>query len=560
MLNDLLQTTDKAKEIYKKIKVLFPKQEYKKLSMYAKIRKWFSTYLAQIKNWIDKKIKKNEVQSNKEKYKYSNKSSNMYAIYGGWGTGKTRLLEELEGLIENDYEVVWFRPWEYFEESQNIDKKLLSKILEQDKIWKWLNLGWILFVIMTIFTIGNMQWFQVNLWQNFIALNLNDYFVVIGVFVIILLILYKFNIIQFISNLGIGSISFDIAKLYSKLRDYTESSKEIQEKISSKIKTKTIVFVDDLDRCQKETVVEVLEHIKHFYASDKLFFIFAIDRKSLSTYISEHYNYQKETGEIDIDRGYQYLDKLFPEYYNLRYLDGRELFNEYLKKQEIYDHLTAKDRENYYLLIEYYSPPFNWRKVGALIDKFAEIYKKIGYAKVVEVDDNKFIYLDQIFRWCLVHEFYPEIFEERNWRKVVVEKFYNNSEFKKDNLFRKNPFSDENRNIYFKAIEDTDINKTFYLEKLYNYNGEFEFIPKQKVGFSFSLPNDISGSHIKVWIDSNTAETVFKKNIPLEYGLELSLDSVRDILNVCIDLIMAKGFSHSDKSGVGTVKIAKMKA
>lgn len=539
MLDDLLQTTDKAKEIAKKIQAIFPIQEDNRSS----------------KN--DSENEKQELEA--QKYKYSTKPSNMYAIYGGWGTGKTRLLEELKVLIKNDYEVVWFRPWEYFEESQNIDKKLLSKILDQDKIWKWLNLGWILFVIMTILTIGNMQWFQANLWQNFIALNLNDYFVVIGVFVIILIILYKFKIIQFISNLGIGGLSFDIAKLYSNLRDYTESSEEIQKEITSKIKTKTIVFVDDLDRCRKETVLEVLEHIKHFYASDKLFFIFAIDRKSLATYIAEHYNYQKDTGEIDIDRGYQYLDKLFPEYYNLRYLDGRELFNEYLKNQEIYDHLTATDRENYYLLIEYYAS-FNWRKVKALIDKFADIYKKIGYAKVVEVDYNKFIYLDQIFRWCLVHEFYPEVFEERNWRKVVVEKFYNNSEFKKDNLFRKNPFSDENRNIYFQAIEDTDINKTFYLEKLYNYAGEFEFIPKQKVGFSFSLPDDISGSHIKVWIDSNTAETVFKKNIPLEYGLELSLDSVRDILNVCIDLIMAKGFSHSDKSGVGTVKIAKMKA
>ncbi len=559
-IEDLLGAEQKAHEIADKIKKEFPKK--KESSTLDKIRKCFITYLAQIKNWIDKTIKKNETQSNDEKYKYSNKSSNMYAIYGGWGTGKTRLLEELEVLIKNDYEVFWFRPWEYFEESQNIDKKLLFKILDQDKIWKWLNLGGILFVIMTIFTIGNMQWFQANLWQNFIALNLNDYFVVIGVFVIILLILYKFNIIQFISNLGIGSISFDIAKLYSNLRDYTESSEEIQKEISSKIKKQTIVFVDDIDRCRKETVLEVLEHIKHFYASDKLFFIFAIDRKSLATYIAEHYNYQTKGGEIDFDRGYQYLDKLFPEYYNLRYLDGRELFNEYLKKQEIYNELTDTDRENYYLLIEYYAS-FNWRKVGALIEKFAEIYKKIGYSKVVEVDDGKFIYLDQIFRWCLVHEFYPEVFEERNWRKVVVEKFYG-TENSTDNLFCRNPLSDWHRDKYFQTIEDSTkdnipFNKTFYLEKLYNYNGEFEFIPKQKVGFSFSLPSNISGSHIKVWIDSNTAETVFKKNIPLEYGLELSLDSVRDILNVCIDLIMAKGFSHSDKIGVGTVKIAKMK-
>jgi hypothetical protein len=549
MLNDLLQTKAKAEEIAKKIQAIFPRQKDNRSS----------------KN--DSENEKQELEA--QKYKYSTKPNNMYAIYGGWGTGKTRLLEELEDIIITDYRVVWFRPWEYFEESQNIDNKLLSEILEQDKIWKWLNLGGIIFIIMTIFTIGNMQWFQANLWQNFIALNLNDYFVVIGVFVIILLILYKFNIIQFISNLGIGSISFDIAKLYSNLRDYTESSKDIQEKISSKVNTKTIVFVDDLDRCRKETVVEVLEHIKHFYASDKLFFIFAIDRKSLATYIAEHYNYQKETGEIDIDRGYQYLDKLFPEYYNLRYLDGRELFNEYLKKQEIYDHLTATDRENYYLLIEYYAS-FNWRKVKALIDKFADIYKKIGYAKVVEVDDNKFIYLDQIFRWCLLHEFYPEIFEKRNWRKVVVEKFYDNSEYKQDNLFRTNPFSDDNRNIYFQAIEDKKINKTFYLEKLYNYNNKFDKnnIESIRLPFDYELHtgdkldrfllSKIHGEGIKMFVSPQEKMK--------EYYL-FTDSNLENILKTSMGLgdIKKRDEDFGDiKNGIpnpntGTVKIAKMK-
>jgi hypothetical protein len=521
--------------------------------MYAKIRKWFSAYLAQIKNWIDNKIKKNEAQSNEEKHKYSDKPSNMYAIYGGWGTGKTRLLEELEVLIENDYEVFWFRPWEYFEESQNIDKKLLSKILDQDKIWKWLNLGWILFVILTIFTIGNMQWFQANIWQNFIALNLNDYFVVIGVFVIILLILYKFNIIQFISNLGIGGISFNIAKLYSNLRDYTESSEEIQKEITSKIKTKTIVFVDDLDRCRKETVLEVLEHIKHFYASDKLFFVFAIDRKSLATYIAEHYNYQKDTGEIDIDRGYQYLDKLFPEYYNLRYLDGRELFNEYLKKQEIYDHLTAADRENYFLLIEYYAS-FNWRKVENLVRKFADIYKKIGYAKVVECDDNKFIYLDQIFRWCLVHEFYPEVFEERNWRKVVVEKFYSSG-----NLFQEKALVDDGylkkfSNQYLNPFEMYQEDKiVINLEIIYNYaRGFYTTDPDFK--YNLELNNKL-----QVLDEENNSIVIFSKPITSISESKNWSEGLHEYLKICLGFVF-KRKSDKDNEGYGTIKIAKMKA
>jgi hypothetical protein len=545
-IEDLLGAEDKAKEIKKEIQILLSKKE-----------------------------------SEAQNYKYSTKPSNMYAIYGGWGTGKTRLLEELKVLIENDYKVVWFRPWEYFEESQNIDKKLLSILLDKNKVGKWVCLSLILFVIMTIFTIGNMQWFQANTWQNFIALNIYDYFVVIGgITIIAFVILYKLNLIQYISNLAMGAVGFDITEIFSKLRDYTKYSEDIQKEVSSKIEKQTIVFVDDLDRCRKETVVEVLEHIKHFYASDKLFFVFAIDRKSLATYIAEHYNYQKNTGEIDFDRGYQYLDKLFPDSYNLRYLDGRKLLAKYLKKEDnkIYDELTDTDRENYFLLIEYYAT-FNWRKVEALIDKFAEIYKKIGYAKVVECYDNKFIYLDQIFRWCLVHEFYPEVFEERNWRKEVIEKFYNNSEDKQDNLFRSNPFSDNNRNIYFQAIEDKEINKTFYLEKLYNYSNTFTS-RDQDITYSWSLPNlrntveESLLSKLKVYYlnaeNSQKEVEVFIKNVHFKYGGNFSdnetdiyngADDIIKLLKVCIGMEVKKISDpeiQSIKLGSSKVKIAKM--
>lgn len=551
-IEDLLGATDKAKEIKKDIQILLSEKEDENQEL--------------------------EVQN----YKYSSKPSNMYAIYGGWGTGKTRLLEELKVLIENDYKVVWFRPWEYFEESQNIDKKLLSILLDKNKVGKWVCLSLILFVILTIFTIGNMQWFQANIWQNFIALNWIQYLILILVISeVITLILSKFNLIQYISNLAMGGVSFNIAEIFSKLRDYTESSEEIQKEISNEIKTQTIVFVDDLDRCRKETVVEVLEHIKHFYASDKLFFVFAIDRKSLATYIAEHYNYQTKQGEIDFDRGYQYLDKLFPNSYNLRYLDGRKLLTQYLKKKDnpIYYKLTDTDRENYFLLIEYYAT-FNWRKVEALIDKFAEIYKKIGYSKVIEVDDNRFIYLDQIFRWCLVHEFYPEVFEERNWREAVIEKFYDNSVNKQDNLFRSNPFSDNNRNIYFQAIEDTEINKTFYLEKLYNYSGKF-YSTDFEIGYKIMSPTQNSNWKLEDNLELNNKTIIRARDMNWYWSRE-DMDgskltsSTKEIIKVKIKeyletligihkFIEIKEFSNSnsnrkkDLKGTGVIKIAKMK-
>lgn len=566
---DLLGAEDKAKEIAERIKGLFTKQEYKKLSIYTQIKKLVSTNLTKVKQWIDSKIGKNKSQSNEEKYKYSRKPSNMYAIYGGWGTGKTRLLEELKVLIENDYKVVWFRPWEYFEESQNIDKKLLSILLDKNKIWQCIQISLIIFVIMTIFTIGNMQWFQANIWQNFIALNIYEYSVVIGGITIAFVILSKFNLIQYISNLAMGGVSFNIAEIFSKLRDYTESSEEIQKEISSKIKTQTIVFVDDLDRCRKETVVEVLEHIKHFYASDKVFFIFAIDRKSLATYIAEHYNYQTEKGEIDFDRGYQYLDKLFPDSYNLRYLDGRKLFAQYLKNNKIYDQLTDTDRENYYLLIEYYAP-FNWRKVEALIDQFAEIYKKIYYAKVVLYEDeSNVLYLDQIFRWCLVHEFYPEVFEERNWRKAIIDKFYTNNDLG-CNLFQEQVFIGGDSNQYLTPITE-EKNETFHLEKLYNYAVGFD-ITDSEIIYKICTPNETGENWAIKILDEfkNPTKIRPKYNISLPWSeviknskfeekeQEIIKKEACKFLNIAIKMENIE-IEGSGLSGIGKIKIAKIK-
>jgi len=535
----------------------------------------------EIKKDIQLLLSKKEGGKQEPEYKYSKKPSNMYAIYGGWGTGKTRLLEELKIIIEKNYKVVWFRPWEYFEESQNIDKKLLSILLDNNKGGKWVYLSLILFVILTIFTIGNMQWFQANIWQNFIAWNWIQYLILILVISgVITFILSKFNLIQYISSLAMGLVSFDITKLFSKLRDYTESSEDIQKEISNKIEKQTIVFVDDLDRCCKETVVEVLEHIKHFYASDKLFFIFAIDRKSLATYIAEHYNYQKETGEIDFDRGYQYLDKLFPDSYNLRYLDGRKLFNQYLEDNKIYDELTDTDRENYYLLVEYYAI-FNWRKVEALIKKFAEIYKKIEYAKVVLYDDgSNVLYLDQIFRWCLLHEFYPEVFEERNWRKVVIEKFYTDKKLV-CNLFKDQVFIGGNSNQYLTPITE-EKNETFHLEKLYNYAGGFETYP-EIVGYQIINPDgNPSGQWFRLEDNLNKNIKTIIRTRDMNWGWsredregsELT-SSTKEIIKVKIKEYLEtlirmykfteiEEFSNSnsnrkkDLEGTGTIKIAKM--
>ncbi len=117
-------------------------------------------------------------------------------------------------------------------------------------------------------------------------------------------------------------------------------------------------------------------------------------------------------------KGQKYLDKLFPDSYSLRYLNHRNLFKKQLKEVGILELLSDTDIEMYYQFIEFYAY-FNYRKVENVIKHFARVFKKIHYNRVVKFDSNYYL-LDQLFRWCLITEFYPQIFYEGDWRTKVL--------------------------------------------------------------------------------------------------------------------------------------------
>lgn len=425
---------------------------------------------------------------------YSDQPSRMYAIYGGWGTGKTRVLEELQQIIEsekkvrfnffgkkfsaNTYEVVWFRPWEYEDEGSKVDQKLLAKILEKASLSKKIqryvvsfakNFLIVLLITVTIGALISLGFEETRENLLYYSQRLDILYLIFGaVLVVSVISIFSRKIFSLFRWVQLSSLDFQKAEeLFAKISKPSAKHEEITKILNTNLgkNQKIFVFVDDLDRCRKETVINLLEHTKHFYSIDQLYFIFAIDKDVTSNYISLYYKYSSDEQHI---KGYQYLDKIFVNSTVYKPIDLRRKFEEILRKNNLFDELNSIDRETYYQLIEFYAN-FNIRKIENLVERFASIYFKIHKSRIVtwENRENGYITLDMIFRWCLIYEFSPETFESKEWK----EKRYNIYELHKE-LLSHNPLrSGQDKYIYsFNSLRDSKSNDRlpFRLEQIYH--------------------------------------------------------------------------------------------
>lgn len=85
---------------------------------------------------------------------------------------------------------------------------------------------------------------------------------------------------------------------------------------------KLIIFIDELDRCNPETILETLEAIRLFLFTGKTVFIIGADERQISNAIRNKYSDIKGTG---IDIGKEYLEKLIQYPIKLPPLNSNEV-------------------------------------------------------------------------------------------------------------------------------------------------------------------------------------------------------------------------------------------
>ncbi|MCH8927902.1 MAG: hypothetical protein IIB39_04205, partial [Candidatus Marinimicrobia bacterium] len=248
----------------------------------------------------------------------------VIGLHGEWGRGKSTLMGKIKEKLEDQkYATAKLNAWKYHKE-ENIWAAFLQTVLDQ--MQKNLKVWWKPYYYFSLFRHAkSIMWIVTLL---FIAgLPIAFYFNSIWLlFPFSSMIAYK--ILKEPAKMVMESLNkadwfnFKIFERY----DYTESLGVVGKmdsdlvnltKVFSRVNRKKgpiIIFIDDLDRCPPNRVVEVINAINTLTLSKGFIFFLGYDRKYVASAICAEYKemigiyYDKKIDKLQF--GYEFLDKI----------------------------------------------------------------------------------------------------------------------------------------------------------------------------------------------------------------------------------------------------------
>lgn len=202
----------------------------------------------------------------------------MFVLYGDWGSGKSTLMKYLEKELSKSFNTFFFDTWQY-EKDDNLPQTLLDFLLkksESDTISKD-----IIKAAGKLFRgLGKSIKIKVPLFPKGPSID--------------------FNPAEFVKEFEKGELSF-----YEALESFKTKFRTWEDhKTSTKKHTYNIIFIDDLDRCEPENVLNLLSAIKLFFTyGQKTIFFFGVDKKAVRQAIQTKYK--------DVVKSEEYLEKIF---------------------------------------------------------------------------------------------------------------------------------------------------------------------------------------------------------------------------------------------------------
>ncbi|MFH1701319.1 MAG: P-loop NTPase fold protein [Candidatus Zixiibacteriota bacterium] len=285
-----------------------------------------------------------------------------------WGMGKTTLMDFIKERIKGHEHIlpINFNAWKYANSEEiwatfyskiigTIEERLgrLNKLLFNWNVLKHcLPKSWLIRIFLLLITVGIVIWGLRNLYCAVIDLpeiqinNFSTHAPIIGT--IITLAVLAWASFLSISKLILGKFKKapypippnkqnDVLLYFEKICSWFE--KKINKRKSNRIKNKKsnlfmkpiherfIVFIDDLDRCRPEQILNILEAIKLFLDTQNFIFILAMDARVVRHAVGTHYKFMAETiPEQEIMR-YDYLEKIIQIPFSLPQLNPIEILN-----------------------------------------------------------------------------------------------------------------------------------------------------------------------------------------------------------------------------------------
>ncbi|UJH68406.1 P-loop NTPase fold protein [Allomuricauda sp. SCSIO 65647] len=199
----------------------------------------------------------------------------MFALYGEWGSGKSTLMKYLQKELRPHFNTYFFDTWE-FETDNNLSLSLLE------------------------FLISESSDALDDVAKDFIEVASK------------LLRGFTKSV-----SISIPGLKFDGKPLTEELesekeKSFTELKKEFKEefqRFEDKIKAKNkkdynIVFIDDLDRCEPENVLNLLSALKLFFTyGQRTIFFCGVDKKAVNEAVKTKYQ--------EVVKANEYLEKIF---------------------------------------------------------------------------------------------------------------------------------------------------------------------------------------------------------------------------------------------------------
>ncbi len=242
------------------------------------------------------------------------KESYTILLNGEWGSGKSSMLLYFNEFLKGDnWEVIDYNAWkhQHLEDQWWILVNMVSKRLALfpdvplfKSHWWWSN--WtknkITMILLMVLLIGYVVLkFNDPLKITEDSVNLYD-----GLLALIGAIILGIN--------GIINSIFSKASTSSELaKRFTDDPYEIVQKRFNKVtyNRKVAIFIDDLDRCEIEPTVSLLEGIQNLFKQTKVLYVIAADGNWVSNCFDKKYQDFQGLGYMGHSIGSQFLQKSF---------------------------------------------------------------------------------------------------------------------------------------------------------------------------------------------------------------------------------------------------------
>jgi predicted KAP-like P-loop ATPase len=257
---------------------------------------------------------------------YSQKLSNIIlnseprftvGIYGGWGTGKTTIMQMIQKHLDKDHGdivTIWFDAWRYENEEFSALVPLvrtiilsLEKYVQKLESKQYPRKAAIKKLVKKFKKVGKaiLDNSKVSAEAAYSGAKAS----------------FETDIGKVIDDIKSRGFFFKTSKdkipLHIHISDHVKE--ELQHVRDETKNFKMVIFIDDLDRCTPERALEILESIKTFFDIDGIIFVIGMDPSTIDPIIKTKYG---EKSRID---GMKYLQKIVQLPYTIPFWNPERL-------------------------------------------------------------------------------------------------------------------------------------------------------------------------------------------------------------------------------------------